>query len=93
MESRRQYERFPISEDAVALDEQGRVLGKVTVVGGGGMAIRLDDPQAIRAGQQLHVTVLEPDLDIRHSVGVVVRYVNGNTAGVEFLTGKAERAE
>ncbi len=88
MATRRQFERFPISEDAVALDEHGRVLGKVTVAGGGGMAIRLECPQELRTGQQLHVTVLEPKLDIRHSISVVVRYVHEGTAGVEFVTSK-----
>ncbi len=87
MSSHRQFERFAISEDALATDAQGRLLGRVMTAGGGGMAIHLVDPAAFVVGQQLRVTVVEPRSDIRHTIDVVVRYVHEGTAGVEFVTG------
>ncbi len=90
MPHQRQFERFTISEDAVATDERGRVLGKVIVAGGGGMAIKLADQ--LQPGEHLRITIIEPDLGTSNTIDVVVRYVHQGTAGVEFVTGRTASA-
>jgi len=37
--NRRQFERLKLSEDAIALDQSGKKLGKVSSAGGGGFLI------------------------------------------------------
>jgi hypothetical protein len=86
-QQQRQFERYEVSEETVATDKDGRVLGKVVVAGGGGMGIRLEDH--IQAGDHLRVTIVEPTRGIEHTIDVVVRYVHDGTAGVEFVTGQA----
>jgi hypothetical protein len=86
----RRFERFAISENAVAVDSSGRTLGRVTMAGGGGMGIVLADPSfCAPLGQQLRITVVEPDTSIRHTIDAIVRYRQENTIGLEFVTGTA----
>ncbi len=86
-EQRRQFERFAISEDAIAYDQNGRRLGRVTVAGGGGMAILLENAGAHYAeGDSLRVTVVEPN-DVRHTIDARVCYLHEQSLGLEFITG------
>jgi len=88
---RRQFERLALSDDAVVLDESGRRLGLVSEASGGGMLVRLEVPPAeFEIGQRLRVTILEPALNIRHTIDVQVRYRQGDSLGVEFVTGDSE---
>jgi hypothetical protein len=83
--NRRRWERFQMPEDAVAFDAKGRRLGKVTMAGGGGMAIHLEDRTAqFQRGDRLQVTVVETDRDIQHTIQVSVRYQQEDLLGVEF---------
>ena len=86
----RQFERFPLNEEAIAWDESGRRLGRVLAASGGGMSIGLENSSVtFTPGQPLRVTVIEPGRGIRHTVDVIVRYCNQNAMGVEFITGQA----
>ncbi len=89
MSNRRRFERFAILEDAIALDDLGRRLGRVTVAGGGGMAIALEDSDVqYQPGQRLRITVIEPGPGERHTLNVEVRSHNENSLGVEFVSGQ-----
>ncbi len=83
----RQFERLAISEEAIAIDENGHRLGRVSHAGGGGMTINLSSEisRSLVPGSRLRVTVEEP-AGIRHTVSVEVRYCVGNNLGVEFVS-------
>jgi hypothetical protein len=88
---RRQFERLLLPDDAVALDESGRRLGRVSQAGGGGMLILLEVPAAeFQVGQRLRVTVLEPATSIMHTLDIRVRYLHSDSLGVEFVAGESE---
>ena len=84
---RRQFLRLQVPADAVALDEQGRKLGKVEEAGGGGMRIRMDgEVPAPAAGSHLKITVVEPGTShVIHTASVLVRYSDGASLGLEFV--------
>ena len=88
----RRFERLELTEDALALDEAGRELGRISHAGGGGMLIHTGSEKAaaaFRPGQRLRITVLEPETENRHTVSVVVRYQAGEAVGVEFAGGES----
>jgi hypothetical protein len=89
---RRQFERLKLSEDAFAVDANGKELGKVSQAGGGGMLIisaqSPEAAQSLRPGERILVTVMEPKSQTANSIDVIVRYRNGAQVGVEFITGK-----
>ncbi len=89
---RRAFRRFDIRAEAVALNEQGIQLGRVSEAGGGGMNIEADSDEIaaqLTLGRRLTITVFEPSNDAHHTIDVVVRHKNGRTTGVEFVTGKS----
>ena len=88
MENRRQFLRIQVPADAVALDEQGKKLGRVEEAGGGGMRIRLEaGGKAPADGSRLKITVMEPGTDhVIHTANVLVRYCQGTLLGLEFLS-------
>lgn len=85
---RRQFLRLQVPADAVALDEQGKKLGRVEEAGGGGMRIRLEaDSQPPAEGSRIKVTVVEPATEsVVHTASVLVRYRQGTLLGLEFLS-------
>jgi hypothetical protein len=87
---RRQFSRFEVAEGALAFDNAGQQLGRITVAGGGGMAIELDPECSAEftAGQQLQLTVVEPAMNARHAIHVVVRRKDERSIGVEFVRGQ-----
>ena len=88
MENRRQFLRIQVPADALALDEQGKKLGRVEEAGGGGMRIRLEaEGKAPAEGSRLKITVVEPGTDhVIHTANVLVRYCQGTLLGLEFLS-------
>lgn len=84
---RRQFLRIQVPADAVALDEQGKKLGRVEEAGGGGLRIRLEaDGKPPAAGSRLKITVVEPGThQVIHTASVLVRYCDGATLGLEFV--------
>lgn len=94
MKEQRRFERLQLPEDALAVDDAGRELGRVAQAGGGGMLIHTGSEQAaagFQAGQRLRITVVEPRSDNRHTLSVVVRYRKGEAVGVEFAGGEETR--
>jgi cytidine deaminase len=90
-DERRAFERFPISDHAVAVDEKGTTLGRVAMAGGGGMTIHAESAaiaQALEPGRRMTVTVVEPDNKVSNTVNVEVRYRSGTEIGVQFIGGK-----
>ncbi len=89
---RRQFPRYHIPENAIAYDEGGRKLGRVSQAGGGGMLIEIAGegilPAEFPAGRRMRVTVLEPATQARNTIDVVVRYSSLNGVGAEFVGGK-----
>ena len=88
MENRRQFLRIQVPADAVALDEQGKKLGRVEEAGGGGMRVRLEaEGKAPAEGSRLKIKVVEPGTDhVIHTANVLVRYCQGTLLGLEFLS-------
>ena len=89
--NRRQFERLKLSEDAVALTQDGKKLGKVSSAGGGGFLIFPASPDAgtqLAPGKRLTITVHEPKQNVNSTVDVEVRYREGQAVGVEFVGGE-----
>lgn len=86
-QERRQFLRLDLTENVVALDSEGRPIGRVERVGGGGMQIRIDPESPIRhfeRGSRLNIRVVEPG-DIQQSFTVEVRDCEGDILGVQFF--------
>jgi hypothetical protein len=87
--NRRQFERLSLTERAFAVDAGGLALGPVRQVGGGGMLVCecLDARVAqLHVGEQMRLTIVEPDLGTTNVMDVEVRYITGNDIGMEFIT-------
>lgn len=90
-EERRAFQRFAISDHAIAVDEKGATLGSVSEAGGGGMTIHADSAaiaQELAPGRKFLITVVEPDNKVSNTVSVEVRYRKGTEVGVQFVSGK-----
>jgi hypothetical protein len=87
---RRQFERLPLPDHALAIAEDGRELGQVSEASGGGMMIQCtpEVAKSFQVGQRMRVTVVEPGSQTRNVIDVVVRYVEKSAIGMEFVTGK-----
>jgi hypothetical protein len=89
-ENRRRFERINISEDALALDQGGQNLGRVSQVSGGGFLIYPASSVALEqlpVGRRLTVTVVEPKSNSKNSVDVEVLYHRDSAVGVSFVGG------
>lgn len=87
---KREFERLEIEEDALALDEDGRELGRVLLVSGGGFQIKPFSGAAIsklQPGQRLAITVVEPASGVRNVFPVEIVYREGDSVGVKFVVG------
>ena len=88
---RRNFQRLPLADHAVAVDATGRELGKVSQASGGGMMIHPPNREvadSLSLGQRLQVTIMEPESQTSNTIDVVVRYHDGEKIGFEFNTGK-----
>ena len=89
---RRQFQRLTLSDDAIAVDKDGRELGKVTQASGGGMMVipkSADISKSRAQGERLQITVREPGSQTQHTMDMVVRYCSPQKIGLEFVAGKA----
>lgn len=87
--NRRKFERLVIPEHAVAVDENGRQLGRVKEAGGGGMTVFTDSAAILSEftpGQQMRVTVVEPHSGTATVMDVEIKYVHADCVGMEFVT-------
>jgi hypothetical protein len=86
-QDRRKFPRFDVPEGVTALDGEGRVIGRVLKVSGGGMQIRVSPESAHRTfatGSQLEICVLEGE-EKEDRFHVEVRNQVGDILGVRFL--------
>lgn len=86
--NRRKFERLVIPEHAVAIDENGRQLGRVKEAGGGGMLITADSGEILReltVGRCLRVTIVEPQSGTATVMDVEVKYATDSGVGMEFV--------
>jgi len=87
-ENRRRFARLQLTEAAVAVDDSGFQLGRVSKAGGGGMQVDANTTDAMSRmtfGRRLLVTVVEPTSSTTNSFNVEVRYIDGNSVGMQFL--------
>jgi hypothetical protein len=86
--NRRRFERLQLTEAAIAVDETGYQLGRVSAAGGGGMQVDAPSSDALehmKSGSRLSVTVVEPGSATTNTFDVEVCYVDGNSVGMKFL--------
>src|SRR5512136_2675320 len=89
---RRQFPRLDLSEDAYAVNESGQTLGRVRIVGGGGMQIAAASNlvmEQLPVGRRLRIQVIEPSSQASHTLDIVVRSRRERSVGVEFVGGQA----
>ena len=83
----RRFPRLELSNGPAAVDANGLELGRVSVVGGGGMKIELSPQAAARQfplGTRLTINVVEAGSET-HTVDVEVRNREGGALGLEFV--------
>jgi hypothetical protein len=92
--NRREFPRLQLSDHAVAMDEQGRELGRVTQASGGGMRLTATPELAeeLNVGQKMRVTIVEPATQTSNTIDVMIRYNDGENIGFEFVSGRWEAA-
>jgi hypothetical protein len=84
--NRRRFERRPVSDETIAYHENGGRLGLVTVAGGGGMAIRLENAGArFTPGERFPVSVVETAGNQKNRFQVRVVYLRDGSLGLEFV--------
>ena len=85
---RRQFPRLDLAEDAYAVDPSGQTLGRVKVVGGGGIEISAASSvvaDQLTVGRRLRIQVIEPGSSASHSLDVEVRSRRQRAIGLEFV--------
>lgn len=89
--NRRQWQRLEITEPTVALDAQGRELGKIIQASGGGIALvaNSDVIDELFVGQTYRLTIVETVSKTQNTIDVVIRHNDGERIGLEFVTGKS----
>jgi hypothetical protein len=91
-QDRRKHERLHMTEHAVAVDRDGREIGKVVQAGGGGMTVEASSTEAAERmpmGERLQITIFEPGSQTRNTIDMVLRHRVGTQLGFEFVTGKS----
>jgi hypothetical protein len=86
--NRRRFERLTLSESAIAVDQTGFRLGRVSLAGGGGMQVDAASNEALGrmpTGTRLSVSVVEPTSATTNTFDVEVCFVQGTTVGMKFL--------
>jgi hypothetical protein len=82
----RRYERVKIGKhaDVFAVDEQGKRLGAICVLGQGGLMISTSAPYQI--GDRHKITVIDEAEEISRELSLVVRNVEDGKVGFSFET-------
>ncbi len=87
---RRQFPRLDVAADAYAIDESGQTLGRVRVVGGGGMELSAASSvvaEQLTVGRRLRIQIIEPASQASHTLDVEVRSRRRRTIGLQFVSG------
>ncbi len=91
---RRQFPRLELAEDAYAVDDSGQTLGRIRLVGGGGMEISAASSvvaEQLTVGRRLRIEVIEPGSQSSHHLDVEVRSRRQRMIGLEFVGGQPPR--
>jgi len=87
-QDRRKFPRLDIPEEARVFDENGRELGIVSKVSGGGMTVQASSlavAQSLESGSRIRITITEPGSRATNLVDVLVRQRQGSNVGMEFV--------
>ncbi len=84
MEDRRKFERITLPEGTKVFvhDSRGERLGKVRVIGRGGLLVEAD--RSIMPGERMHLVLVDDTEGIKRQVPVVARYISAEGTGFEF---------
>lgn len=91
-EERRRYRRTKLSEQALVLDDSGRMLGRASIMGEGGMQLEAGTTaiaDELGIGRRLRLEVVHPGKE-RFRVEAEVRYRQGDSLGVEYVGARAQ---
>lgn len=87
--TRREFQRAPLSDNTFALDPQGRELGLVANVSGGGVMLHPATPWAretLAIGRHFAVTIVEPASGNKIQLNVEVSHITyPSRIGLRFL--------
>ena len=84
----RQFKRLELSEEAMAVDDRGTELGRVSNASGGGFRIFPASPAALKElapGRRMRITIVEPKSQARNTLDVEVRHMEGGAVGLMFV--------
>ncbi len=84
MEDRRKFERITLPEGTKVFvhDARGERLGKVRVIGRGGLLVETE--RSIIAGERLNLVLVDDTEGSKRPVPVVARYITAEGIGLEF---------
>ncbi len=91
---RRQFPRLDLPEDAYAVDDSGQTLGRIRVVGGGGMELSAASSvvaDQLTVGRRLRIEIIEPGSQSSHRLDVAVRSRRQRSIGLEFVGAEPSR--
>jgi hypothetical protein len=86
--NRRRFPRLVVGEEARVFDDTGRELGLLSQVSGNGMNVEvasLTFAQSLEPGRRLRLTIVESNSRETNVVDVVVRRLDGNILGMQFV--------
>jgi hypothetical protein len=87
-QDRRRFSREELTESAIAVDDSGFHLGRVSQASGGGMQVQAASEEAKRRmpiGARLHITIVEPRTGTSNAMNVEVRYIDNDSVGMQFV--------
>ena len=85
---RRRFPRLLIGEEARVFDETGHELGLLSQVSGNGMNVEVKSltfAQSLEPGRRMRLSIVESSSKETNVVEVVVRRLEGNILGMQFV--------
>ena len=85
---RRRFPRLLVGEEARVYDETGRELGLLSQVSGNGMNVEVTSltfAQSLEPGRRMRLSIVESSSKETNVVEVVVRRLEGNILGMQFV--------
>ena len=86
--NRRRFPRLVVGEEARVYDETGHELGLLSQVSGNGMNIEVSSlpfAQSLVPGRRMRISIIESSSRETNVVDVVVRRLEGNILGMQFV--------
>ena len=91
--NRRRFPRLLVGEEARVYDETGRELGLLSQVSGNGMNIEVSSitfAESLEPGRKMRISIVESKSRETNVVDVVVRRLEGNVLGMQFVDNVAD---